>query len=83
MILYWIVLTPLVVQMQSIHGKLQSNSRPFFLVRPAGNSVEIGSIEDHDQFFANVPPTSVRHPIFAFVDMTEPLYEPTNIALIQ
>jgi hypothetical protein len=70
---------PLVLQLGYIHEKLQSDSLPFFLVRPAGNSVEIGSVEDHDQFFANVPPASVRHPIFTFVDMTEPLYEPTNI----
>ncbi|KIM80534.1 hypothetical protein PILCRDRAFT_789269 [Piloderma croceum F 1598] len=51
--------------LQSIHRNLQSDSRPFFLVRPAGNSVEIGSIEDHDQFFANVPPTSQT---LAFID---------------
>jgi ubiquitin-like modifier-activating enzyme ATG7 len=58
------ILMPLAVQLKTIHAKLQSDSRPFFLVRTAENSVQIGSIEDHDQFFANVPSTSVRHPSF-------------------
>ncbi|KZP04878.1 E1-like protein-activating [Athelia psychrophila] len=44
--------------LREIHGKLQVQSRPFFLVRPAGNSVEIASVEEHDQFFANVPTES-------------------------
>jgi hypothetical protein len=46
-------------QLTTIHGKLQSESRPFFLVRPAANTVEIGAVEDYDQFFDNVPPESV------------------------
>ena len=46
-------------QLTTIHVKLQSESRPFFLVQPAANTVEIGAVEDYDQFFANVPPGSV------------------------
>ena len=55
------VLMPLVMQLKTIHGKLASESRPFFLVRPAGNTVEIGPVEDYGQFFANVPPSSVSY----------------------
>lgn len=47
------------MQLKTIHGKLPSESRSFFLVRPAGNTMEIGPVEEYDQFFADVPPASV------------------------
>jgi ubiquitin-like modifier-activating enzyme ATG7 len=48
-----------------IHAKLHVESWPYFLVRPAGNTVEIAPVEEYDQFFADVPPISQT---IAFVD---------------
>jgi ubiquitin-like modifier-activating enzyme ATG7 len=51
--------------LRAIHSKLQAELRPYFLVRPAGNTVEVAPVEEYDKFFANVPPASQT---IAFVD---------------
>ena len=48
------------LQLKSIHQHLHANPTPFFLVKSDGKETEIGALDKYQEFFANVPPLSVR-----------------------
>jgi ubiquitin-like modifier-activating enzyme ATG7 len=47
-------------QLKSIHQHLHTNPTPFFLIKSNGSKAEVGSLDKYEEFFANVPPLSVR-----------------------
>lgn len=49
-----------VLQLKSIHQRLHSSPTPFFLIKSDGDKAEVGPLDKYEEFFANVPPLSVR-----------------------
>lgn len=47
-------------KLKSIHQYLLTNPTPFFLIKSDGSKAEVGSLDKYEEFFANVPPLSVR-----------------------
>jgi ubiquitin-like modifier-activating enzyme ATG7 len=48
-------------QLVSIHEQLRKHTKPFFIVRSSGKTIEIDAVENYDKFFAKVPVSSVSH----------------------
>jgi len=69
-------ITKLCEQLLSIHEQLGKNTKPFFLVRSSGSTVEVGAVDKYSEFFANVPQSSVRQ-IFIInsIASRQPCYE--------
>ena len=47
-------------QLKSIHQHLHGNPTAFFLIKSDGAKAEVGALDKYEEFFANVPPSSVR-----------------------
>ncbi|KAA1475649.1 E1-like protein-activating [Dentipellis sp. KUC8613] len=52
-------------QLSALHDQFAASPCAFFLIRPAGETVELAPVEEYSTFFANVPASSRT---FAFLD---------------
>ena len=50
----------IIFQLKSVHQYLHANPAPFFLIKSDGSKAEVGPLDKYEEFFASVPPLSVR-----------------------